>query len=81
MSWLDKDDLQAYKGIRHLVDDVVLEMQASGEAVPVPLSSKKYSGNIAARVTPIVHRNLAIEAAEKGISMNRLISVKLAMAT
>lgn len=81
LSWLDKDDFEAYKGIRNLVNEVISEMKDSGEIVPEPLSSKKYSGNIAARVTPIVHRKLAIEAAEKGISMNRLISVKLAMTT
>lgn len=81
LSWLDKDENKAFQGIRNLVNEVVSEMTASGEPVPEALSSKKYSGNISARVTPIVHRNLAIEAAEKGVSMNRLISVKLAMAT
>jgi predicted HicB family RNase H-like nuclease len=30
------------------------------------------------RVPPIVHRNLVIEAAEAGVSLNRLVSAKLA---
>jgi len=79
LSWLDADPAKALAGIMDVVEHVVAEMVGSGEPVPEALSTKKYSGNIAARVTPLVHRRLAMEAAEKGISMNRLISVKLAM--
>jgi len=79
LSWLDPEPAQALVGIMDVVDKVIAEMLASGDPVPVPLSAKKYSGNIAARVTPLVHRRLAMEAAEKGISMNRLVCAKLAM--
>ena len=57
---------------------VVKEMQASGEALPQPLSSKKFSGKLLARIPPDVHRRLALQAAEAGISLNRFISAKLA---
>ncbi len=79
LSWLDADPMKALEGIMNVVDNVIAELIASGEPVPQPMSSKKFSGKIAARVTPLVHQKLAIEAAEKGISMNRLISAKLAM--
>ncbi len=79
LSWLDPDPTKALAGILDVVQTAVADMQAAGEPVPEPLSERKFSGNIAARVTPLVHRRLAMEAAEKGISMNRLISAKLAM--
>ena len=79
LSWLDPDPVKALEGIMDVVETVIAEMLESGDPVPEPLSVRKYSGNIAARVTPLVHRRLAMEAAEKGISMNRLVSAKLAM--
>jgi hypothetical protein len=38
---------------------------------------RKFKGNIAVRVPPEQHRELAMEAAEQNISLNRLISRKL----
>ncbi|WP_228722423.1 MULTISPECIES: toxin-antitoxin system HicB family antitoxin [Acinetobacter] len=40
---------------------------------------KKYSGQFAVRVPSKVHQKLALEAAERGVSMSRLVSAKLAM--
>ncbi|TVR03157.1 MAG: type II toxin-antitoxin system HicB family antitoxin, partial [Desulfovibrionales bacterium] len=60
-----------------LVHDCVEDMRQSDEQVPEPLSSKKYSGKFMVRVPPETHRLLAIEAAESGVSLNRLISSKL----
>jgi len=53
-------------------------MQATGEPVPDPLSEKKYSGRFMVRVPAMVHRALATQAAEQGVSINRLVSAKLA---
>jgi predicted HicB family RNase H-like nuclease len=46
---------------------------------PPPLSEKKYCGRFAVRVPSMVHQKLAFEAAERGVSMNHLVSAKLAM--
>ena len=43
-----------------------------------PLSDRKYSGKFMVRVPPEVHRQLTIEAQEQKVSLNRLISAKLA---
>jgi predicted HicB family RNase H-like nuclease len=43
-----------------------------------PLSEKQYSGRFMVRVPSLVHRALATEAAEQGVSINRLVSAKLA---
>jgi len=78
LSWLAKTPEAALKGIRGIVSDAVADMQAAGEAIPVPLAEKHYSGEFRVRIPPQVHRALAAEAAEQGISLNRLASAKLA---
>lgn len=54
-------------------------MQATGEAIPEALAEKQYSGRFMVRVPSLVHRTLATEAAEQGVSINRLVSAKLAV--
>ena len=78
LSWLSVDPEEALKGIRALVKDVVEEMVQSGESFPRPISIRQYSGKFMVRVPPEVHRHLATEAAEAGVSLNRIASVKLA---
>jgi predicted HicB family RNase H-like nuclease len=78
LSWLDKSPESALKGIRKLVATVVTDMVASNEEVPEPLSEKIFSGKFVVRVPTEVHRLLAVQAAEQGVSMNRWVSVKLA---
>ena len=51
---------------------------ASGEAVPVALAEKNYSGEFRVRIPPLLHRNLALMSAAPGVSLNRLASAKLA---
>ncbi len=78
LSWLAKTPEAALKGIRRIVSEAVADMQAAGEAIPVPLAEKHYSGEFRVRIPPQVHRALATEAAEQGVSLNRLASAKLA---
>jgi predicted HicB family RNase H-like nuclease len=78
LSWLAKTPEKALKGIQKIVADVVTDLQASGESVPVALSEKSYSGEFRVRIPPLLHRNLALMAAEQGVSLNRLASAKLA---
>jgi predicted HicB family RNase H-like nuclease len=78
LSWLADTPEKSLQGIRHVVADVVKDMTANGESVPEPLSSKHYSGKFMVRVPADVHRKLAVEAAEAGVSLNRLASSKLA---
>lgn len=78
LSYLDKDRIKAFEGITNLVKDVVADMEAENEPIPVPISEKNYSGKFQVRITPERHRMLAIEAAEQNVSLNRLIGDKLA---
>ena len=78
LSWLVKTPESALKGIQKVVADVVADMLASGEPVPTALAEKHYSGEFRVRIPPMVHRQLAMLAAEQGVSLNRLASAKLA---
>ena len=78
MSWLSSSPEAALRGIRGVVADVVADMKRSHEPIPEALASRRFSGKFMVRVPPEVHRGLAVEAAEAGVSINRLATVKLA---
>ena len=81
LSWLSRSPDGALKGIRKLVADVVADMGRDGEPVPEPIATRHYSGKFMVRVPPDVHRLLALQAAEAGVSLNRLASAKLTRQT
>jgi len=78
LSWLEATPEAALVGIRSLVKKVAADLKRNKEAVPEPISTRSYSGKFVVRVPPEVHRLLAIQAAESGVSLNRLVSSKLA---
>lgn len=77
LSWLEKSPEGALSGIRNLVHECVNDLKAQNESVPIPLSIKEFSGKFMVRIPPEVHRMLAIQATESGVSLNRLVSSKL----
>ena len=78
LSWLGATPGEALSGIRRLVAECVDDMRTNGELVPGPMADRAYSGKFMVRVPPETHRALAIRAAEEGVSMNRLVSARLA---
>lgn len=80
LSWLAADEHGAFDGIRELAASVVADLQVSGEEVPAPLADRDYNGKVLVRMPPSRHRQLAVRAAEQGVSMNRLINDALANA-
>ncbi len=78
LSWLARTPDAALKGIRAIVAETVADMAKSGENIPEPLAEKRYSGEFRVRIPPELHRVLAMQAAEQGVSLNRLVSMKLA---
>ncbi len=56
---------------------VKIDLAKSGEKPPAPYSLRNYSGRFVVRVPPDVHRMLSLQAAESGVSLNRLVSSKL----
>ena len=78
LSWLASSPEKALAGIKRLVRDSVADMQTTGETPPEPMPDKACSGRFLVRVPPETHRALAIRAAEEGVSLNRLVSARLA---
>lgn len=78
LSWLARTPDAALKGVRALVADTIADMKKNGESIPEPLAEKRYSGEFRVRIPPEQHRSLAMQAAEQGVSLNRLVSMKLA---
>jgi predicted HicB family RNase H-like nuclease len=77
LSWLAKSPEAALRGVRKVVAEVVADMKANGETPPTPLSGRSFSGKFIVRIPPHVHRELAIQAAEEHVSLNRIVSAKL----
>ncbi len=77
LSWLAASPEEALAGIRKLVQDALRDMASNNEEPPQPYAVRTYSGRFLVRVPPDVHRMLSIQAAESGVSLNRLVSSKL----
>lgn len=78
LSWLATTPETALRGIRKVVAEMVADMSQAGELMPEPLASRRFSGKFMVPVPLEVHRELVIEAAEAGVSLNRLATVKQA---
>lgn len=68
---------QALKEIKEIVRESIEWMMEEGEDIPQPLGLKKYKGKLTLRVSPEIHKQLAIQSAEQGISINQYILSKL----
>ncbi|MBS0195000.1 MAG: type II toxin-antitoxin system HicB family antitoxin [Proteobacteria bacterium] len=77
LSWLDASQEGALRGIVKVVTSAVADLRHQGEPVPEPLAARHYSGKFQVRIPPERHRLLALQAAEAGISLNRLVSDRL----
>jgi predicted RNase H-like HicB family nuclease len=69
---------KALAEIRAAVAEAVEWMKKEGEEIPKPLSLKHYRGNITLRIPQELHRRLARESAEAGVSLNQYIMSKIA---
>ena len=77
LSFLAATQSKALHGLTKLVGEVVEDMEQNKEPIPEPISQKNYSGKFQVRIPPEQHRNLSMQAAEQGVSLNRLVSAKL----
>jgi len=78
LSWLDRSQEAALRGIVDVVPAAVRDTLKAREAIPKPLTTRRCSGQFKVRIPPEVHRRLSIEAAESKVSIYRLVSAKLA---
>lgn len=74
---VSESSAEALMGLHMRVAERLAAMRAKGEDVPVPYEDRQYSGRFMVRIPPEMHRRLAIEAAEQGVSINRLVQSRL----
>ncbi|MEW2426709.1 toxin-antitoxin system HicB family antitoxin [Micromonospora sp. NPDC047644] len=77
LSWLAPSQIDALEGLQDLLRETVADMEDEGEQVPQPLAERNYSGKFNLRVGESLHRELAIQAAEDGMSLNQYVLRKL----
>lgn len=78
LSWVADDAPEALRGLESLIESVVAELVEAGDHVPVPLVDRVYSGKLSVRISPSLHKKVALRAAEEKVSINRLVSQALA---
>lgn len=69
---------KALREIRSVVRYALEDLADSRELAPEPLSKRRFSGTLNLRMPKHLHRQLAIEAAQEGVSLNHWINTKLA---
>lgn len=78
VSWLDPDRQAAFAGIVQAAVAVVEDIVNSGETPPEAIADRHYSGKFQVRMPEQVHRRAALRAAEQGVSLNALVTSRLA---
>ena len=79
LSHLDDTAEGAFTGIRDVTATALEILKEDSDPLPKPLSTRKYSGVFTVRVPPETHRALALDAAEAGVSLNRLAAERLSL--
>jgi predicted HicB family RNase H-like nuclease len=69
---------KALAEIEKVVAETVKWLTEAGEPIPEQLGLKRYKGNLTLRVPEEVHKKLAIQSAENGVSINQYILAKIA---
>lgn len=78
VSAFGKTPEKALKELASAWEGMKLIYAEEGKPVPVAPSKKEYSGQFNVRIDRRVHRALAVEAAQAGVTLNALVSQKLA---
>lgn len=68
---------EALREIRDVVNFVLNDLKEAGEPIPEPFGKRSFSGRLVLRMPEYMHRQLALEAMQQGISLNQLLNLKL----
>ncbi|HSK71070.1 MAG TPA: type II toxin-antitoxin system HicB family antitoxin [Pyrinomonadaceae bacterium] len=68
---------EALREIRDVVNFVLNDLKETGEPIPEPFGKRSFSGRLVLRMPEYMHRQLALEAMQQGISLNQLLNLKL----
>lgn len=67
----------ALREIKSVVGFVLKDLQENNEPIPEPFGKRSFSGKLVLRMPEYMHRQLALEAMQQGISLNQLLNLKL----
>jgi predicted HicB family RNase H-like nuclease len=62
---------KAVASVEHAVDEYIAECEAADQNAPPSLTERKFSGKFLVRMSPALHAQLTVEAAEQNVSMNQ----------
>lgn len=68
---------EAMREIKSVVGFVLNDLQENSEPIPEPFGKRSFSGRLVLRMPEYMHRQLALEAMQQGISLNQLLNLKL----
>lgn len=68
---------KVFDALCRAVDEAVVLLKKEGKPIPPQAIKNEYSGKIALRITPEMHRSLAIKAIQCGESVNKYIEETL----
>jgi len=63
--------------IKTVVGFVLQDLEETGEFVPEPFGKRSFSGRLVLRMPEYLHRKLALESIQEGVSLNQLLNLKL----
>lgn len=67
----------ALREIKEVVKFVLSDLKENKEPIPEPLGKRSFSGRLVLRMPEYLHRKLALEASQQGVSLNQLLNLKL----
>lgn len=68
----------AIKEVKVPLSMALESMLEDGQELPEPISLHKFKGKFLVRTTPELHKEITIQAAESGVSVNQFVLTKLA---
>ena len=72
-----KNEGKVFKELCSVIDGVIKTMHETGMTLPKSTINRKFSGKIALRIPPDLHKTIFINAMQNGESVNKLIQYKL----
>ncbi|MBP9665157.1 MAG: toxin-antitoxin system HicB family antitoxin [Pyrinomonadaceae bacterium] len=67
----------ALREIKQVVSFVLTDLAENKEPIPEPVGKRSFSGRLVLRMPEYLHRKLALEASQQGVSLNQLLNLKL----
>ncbi len=72
-----KSQEKVFKELCIVVEEAIATLHKEGKPLPPETANKDFSGKIALRIPPDLHKKIAIKARQKGESINRFIQGQL----